>query len=97
MGGYFTLAGIHVSTVIAEALLSKSADNLALATRGGGVDVITGLGTPGYTYALDFATNLMPPVTWIPQATNTSSSQYLAFTNASASPQGFYRTRYVPQ
>jgi len=96
-GGYFTTAGTNVSTVIAEALLSKSSYNLALANLGGGMNVITGLGTPGYTYALDFATNLTAPVTWIPEMTNTSSSQSVIFTNVSASPQGFYRTRYVPQ
>jgi hypothetical protein len=96
-GGYFTTAGTNVSSAIAEALLSKSSYNLALTNLGDGTNVITGLGTPGYTYALDFAPNLMPPALWIPQMTNTSSSQTLVFTNISASPQGFYRTRYVPQ
>jgi hypothetical protein len=96
-GGFFTTAGTNVSTVIAEALLSKSSYNLALANLGTGMNVITGLGTPGYTYALDFATNLTPPITWLSQVTNTSFSQSLVFTNVSASPQGFYRIRYVPQ
>jgi hypothetical protein len=97
VGGHFMMAGTNFSILIAEALLSKSSYNLALAPLGGGVDVITGLGTPGYTYALDFTTNLTAPITWMPQATNTLSSQSLVFTNISASPQGFYRTRYVPQ
>ncbi len=96
-GGYFTTAGTNVSTLIAEALLSKSSYNLSLANLGGGMNVITGFGSPGYAYVLDFATNLTPPVMWIPQITNTSSSQSLVFTNISASPQGFYRTRYVQQ
>jgi hypothetical protein len=96
-GGRFSTAGTNVSTLIAEALLSKSSYNLSLANLGGGTNLITGLGTPGYTYALEFATNLVPPIVWTLQMTNSSSSQTLVFTNISSSSQGFYRMRYMPQ
>jgi hypothetical protein len=96
-GGDFATAGTNVSAYVAEALFSPSSYNLALTTAGAGTYVITGLGTPNYAYALDLATNLAPPIDWMPQATNTQPGVNLIFTNASAWPEGFYRTRYVPQ
>jgi hypothetical protein len=96
-GGYFTSAGTNLSYHIAEAFLSKSSYSLGLANLGGGTNIITGLGTPGYSYALDFTTNLAPPTVWTPEATNTLSSQSLIFTNVSTSSNGFYRMRYVGQ
>ncbi len=97
IGGQFTTAGTNVASCIAQALLSESSYNLSLVNLGAGTNVITGMGTPGYSYALDLASSLTPPVNWMPQATNTPVSQYLIYTNVSPYPQGFYRTRYVPQ
>jgi hypothetical protein len=96
-GGTFAIAGTNVSAFVAKALLSQVSYQLSLTPLAGGTNVITGLGTPGFSYALDMAANLDPPVNWIPQGTNTLAGQSFVFTNASGSPQGFYRTRYVPQ
>jgi hypothetical protein len=42
------------------------------------------------------ATNLLPPINWQPQATNTAAIDgTLTFTNLSLLPQSFYRTRLV--
>lgn len=97
VGGSFSTAGTNTSaTYIAKALLSPSSSLLAVTALGGYTNIITGLGTPGNGYALELATNLTPPVNWQPQATNVSSDTSLIFTNVSGSPQGFYRTRFVP-
>jgi len=96
-GGTFAIAGTNVSAYVAKALLSESSFDLSLTTLADGTNVITGLGTPGCSYALDLATNLNPPVNWVPQATNTPAYQGFVFTNVTAYPQAFYRTRYVPQ
>jgi hypothetical protein len=99
VGGYFTLAGNKDIAYLAKLLLSQSSYNLSLKSLVAGtniVNVITGLGTPNNTYALDLATNLAPPVNWVPQATNTPTGVNLVFTNVSDLPQGYYRTRSVP-
>jgi hypothetical protein len=95
VGGFFTIAGTNASIGIAEALLSTSSGHLSLSRMASGTNVITGFGTPGYDYALDFATNLIPPINWMPQTTNASSSVKLLFTNTTGALQGFFRTRYV--
>jgi hypothetical protein len=102
-GGNFTTAGTNGATNIAKALLSgPTPDELTLAQPGPSTNVITYLGTPGANYAVDAATNLTPPIKWIPQATNMASSNnattagYLTLTNASTAPQAFYRIRSVP-
>ena len=94
--GQFTSAGGKSSAYLAKALLSKSSYNLALTNLASGTNVITGLGTPNYNYALDMATDLTPPVNWVSMATNAFSDTNLVFTNTSSTAQGFYRTRYVP-
>jgi hypothetical protein len=103
VGGSFTTAGTNAAACIAKALLVGPTPNqLTLAQPAPSTNVITYLGTPGANYALDSATNLTPPINWIPQATNTASTNnattagYLTFTNLSAFPQAFYRTRFVP-
>jgi hypothetical protein len=95
--GSFTEAGNNLAYRVAKALVSPSSYIVSLKEFGTGTNVITGLGTPNYAYALDLATNLAPPVDWMPQATNTAPGVNLIFTNVSGSPKGFYRTRYVPQ
>jgi hypothetical protein len=53
-------------------------------------------GSPGYTYILEATTNLFPPGSWQPIATNTLGTDgALPFTDPSATnyPQQFYRLR----
>jgi hypothetical protein len=99
VGGTFTTAGTNTNSYVGltKVLISTSSHNLSLVKPSPGTNVITALGTPNFAYALDLATNLTPPVNWVPQATNTTSSTNLIFTNISAGPQGFYRTRFVSQ
>lgn len=103
VGGSFTTAGTNVSFNIAKALLTGPTPNhLLLASAGVGTNVITYLGIPGASYALDLATNFTPPINWMPQTTNTASTAnattagYLSFTNPNHLPQAYYRTRWVP-
>ena len=97
VGGGFDMVGANAAGYIVKALLSKSSSNLAVSKLGTGMKLITGQGTPGYAYALDLATNLAPPINWIPQATNNLTTQSLLFSNTVTFPRGFYRARYVDQ
>jgi autotransporter-associated beta strand protein len=64
---------------------------------GGGDFRLSYLGVPGYAYALDWTSNLMSPVTWTPQMTNTApTSGILTYTNNQLGSPNFWRTRYVP-
>jgi hypothetical protein len=102
VGGNFTIAGTNSSYCLAKALLTGPTPNQLLLANAGSTNVITYLGTPGANYALDLATNLTPPINWMPQGTNTASTAnattagYLNFTNSNHSPQAYYRTRSVP-
>ena len=103
VGGMFTTAGTNPAANIAKALLTGPTPNqLLLANAGDGTNVITCLGAPGANYALDLATNLAPPIDWMPQGTNTASAAnaaaagYLSFTNSNRLPQAYYRTRSAP-
>jgi hypothetical protein len=70
---------------------------LSASNLGNGTNVLTFAGIPTYNYALDLATNLAPPINWMPQATNPAANNgSLIFTNVSTAPQSYYRTRYVP-
>jgi len=76
---------------------SQGYNQLSVGNFGNGTNVLTFAGIPTYNYALDLATNLTPPIVWMPQATNPAASDgSLNFTNLSSEPQSFYRTRYVP-
>jgi hypothetical protein len=96
-GGVFTTAGTNMSDNIAEAVIGDSSYILSLAQDPSGTNVITVRVTPGASYALETATNLTPPVHWIPQMTNTAPGLNLLFTNVSAASQEFFRTRYISQ
>ncbi len=64
---------------------------------GGGTNLLTFLGTPGFNYALERATNLVPPVIWLRLTTNSAATNgWLFFTNVTTASPVFYRTRYVP-
>ena len=70
---------------------------LSASSLGNGTNVLTFAGIPTYNYALDLATNLAPPIHWMPQVTNPAANNgSLIYTNVSTSPQSYYRTRYVP-
>ena len=72
-------------------------NQLSPQSLGGGTNVLTFLGTPGFNYALERATNLVPPVLWRPQVTNVAKPNgFLIFTNVTSNSPVFYRTRYVP-
>ena len=71
-------------------------NQLAATPGGSGTNVITFLGLPNRNYTLDSATNLTPPINWIPQTTNPANvSGILNFTNVNIVPQNFYRARLV--
>jgi len=52
-------------------------------------------GTLGNQYVAEWASNLIPPVTWIPLRTNTPNGP-VSLTNTPASSQGFYRVLSGP-
>lgn len=103
VGGTFTTAGTNSAGNIAKALLSGPVPNqLTLNQLSPAANVLTYLGIPGNSYALDLATDLTLPINWMSQATNVASTNnattagYLTVTNFSSASQGFYRVRSVP-
>jgi pectin methylesterase-like acyl-CoA thioesterase len=93
--GYGGTASATVSVTINPN--AQGYNQLALINFSNSTNVVMFLGIPDSNYALDLATNLTPPVNWIPQTTNPAAdSGYLSFTNISALPQSFYRMRSVP-
>ncbi len=102
VSGVFTRAGGKPSASFSKVVMSGPFQNqVAVNTGSGGARVISFLGNPGARYAIDFAASLSSPLNWIPQTTNTAStnnavdSGYITYTNLPASPQGYYRARYV--
>jgi autotransporter-associated beta strand protein len=64
---------------------------------GPGTVALSYLGIPGYNYALDWATNLTPPINWTALVTNTAADDgSLSYTNTTTEPANFFRTRHVP-
>jgi len=93
--GFGGVASATVSVAINANLQGYNA--LSLTSLGGGTNVAAFAGIPTYHYALEMTTNLTPPVIWISQATNPAANNgTLTYTNVSAAPQSYYRTRYVP-
>lgn len=75
---------------------SQGFNQVGAENLGGGALRLNYLGIPGNNYALDWRTNLSLGA-WIPLMTNAAASNgWLIFTNTSAEPQNFYRTRFVP-
>jgi len=63
----------------------------------GGYEVMTYAGIPGFNYALDWTTNLTPPIVWTPIMTNPASANgSIILSNTPSGGSDFYRTRYVP-
>ena len=84
---------------LTQTVFSSSPDFQRLLPVGltGGTSVLSFLGIPGQSYALDRATNLATPILWSPQATNPPSPDgQLFFTNSTVWPQSYYRTRTAP-
>lgn len=64
---------------------------------GSGTNLLAFLGVSGLNYALEMATNLVPPIFWQPLLTNSAATDgWLFFTNVTSQSPVFYRTRYVP-
>ncbi|HTB84164.1 MAG TPA: immunoglobulin domain-containing protein [Candidatus Sulfotelmatobacter sp.] len=88
--------GTATATVTVN-VASGAGFNLLGAQLVGGQEVLGFAGIPGDQYALDWTTNLVSPVIWIPVVTNTAANDgSLNFTNASAGGIDFYRARHVP-
>ena len=88
---------IQTVNVVITASGGLGYNQLSAQSLGGGTNVLTFLGTPGFNYALDRTTNLVPPVVWISQGIKAASSNgFLIFTNVTPLSPVFYRTRYVP-
>jgi pectin methylesterase-like acyl-CoA thioesterase len=89
--------GVNTGTISVTISSNVANYNQVSAANGGnGTNVLSFLGNPGYNYALDMATNLLPPINWQAQATNQAAIDgTLTFTNLSLLPQTFYRTRLV--
>ena len=61
---------------------------------GGATTVLGFAGSPGFPYALDWATNLATPIAWLPVSTNTANiNGWVSFTNNSAAQASYFRTR----
>jgi hypothetical protein len=99
-GGYSVIVTNNsgsVTSSIATLTIIQGYDQLSAANTGGSTNVLTFLGTPKANYALDLATNLLPPITWLPQVTNPADNNgSLIITNLSILPQAYYRIRSVP-
>jgi hypothetical protein len=64
---------------------------------GNGTFTINYLGISGSPYALDTATDLTPPIIWVPLVTNTvDRSGAVGFLVTPGSSQGFFRARALP-
>jgi autotransporter-associated beta strand protein len=98
----FTVVDNYGGTNSADVVIlitSATGANLISATAGDGNAYLSYLGIPGYNYALDKANSITPPITWVPQVTNTADGfGRLNYTNLLSTwpTNDFFRTRYVP-
>lgn len=92
------LGAIDVKTVTVVVYAAEGFNRLSPpSVIGAGTVVLSYLGIPSNSYALDWTTNLTPPINWTSVATNMATGNgYLSFTNSSAEPVNFFRTRFVP-
>ena len=102
-GGDYTLVvtnnyGAITSSVATLTILIPPAINIG----GGNLDgsfTLDLVGSPGYNYILEAATNLIPPIGWLPLATNTLGTNGVwQYTDAQATnfPQQYYRLKFAP-
>jgi len=98
-GGLAYIVGDYANGIDKILVDGPTPNHLSLANVGASTNVLTFLGSPGSNYVLDLATNLFPPVQWMPQSTNIASTNnaaaagYVSFTNVTKLPSGFFRTR----
>ena len=98
----FTVVGNSSTQINAIQLLDTSMANQISITgtvrNPNGSVGLTGTGISGYSYVVQFTTNLTPPVLWQNIGTNVASNGQWQFvdTNATNYPAGFYRTLYQP-
>ena len=102
-GNYFVVAtafgGSTTSAVVALTVNLIPPAISGVAANPGGTFNLNLTGTPGYTYILEATTNLFPPGSWLPLATNTlGTNGTWPFTDTSATnfPQQFYRLMLAP-
>lgn len=87
--------GTATGTVNVTVTAMTGFNQLNIESLGGGTVRLTYLGIPGFSYALDWRTNLTAG-DWVPVITNTAATNgFMVFTNTSGEPVNFYRTRYV--
>jgi hypothetical protein len=83
-------------TVVSAPPGSNAAGINAIVPLGDGTRQITGVCLAGQSYVLEAATNLSPPILWLPLLTNTASaSGELEFIDTSSTnfPTRFYRVK----
>jgi len=96
--GYGGTAVGTVNVVINSSVAAQQGQNqLSVPQMINGNVVLSYLGIPGYTYALDWTHSLSTPITWLPLLTNAAAGNgALNFTNTPSGGSDYYRTRYVP-
>lgn len=90
--------GANITRVVTVILYNPVGFNRLSAPSpvGGTVPVLNYLGVPGWSYALEYTTNLASPVVWTSVVTNVAATNGLTlFTNAFSAPLNFYRARAV--
>jgi len=98
-GGNFYKAGGKVSVDAARAVLGDAPGyNLLTGTLLSDAMQFAYVGYPATNYALDRTFNLVPPISWLGQNTNTMTvTGVLLFTNTPApGTNNFWRVRSVP-
>ncbi|HVM50762.1 MAG TPA: immunoglobulin-like domain-containing protein [Candidatus Acidoferrum sp.] len=93
--GYGGFATVTVTVNVAPA--GAGYNRVSAPVLGGGSGQVSYAGIPYSEYALDMATNIAPPVTWIPVVTNqANASGEASFTFTVSQGRAFYRVRSVP-
>jgi hypothetical protein len=88
---------IGADEYIADYTLVPGYNQISGSSSGGGTNALAFQGLPGSNYALEMATNLVPPVVWQPLLTNGAAvNGSLFFTNVASQSPVFYRARYIP-
>lgn len=100
-GGAFQKTGTNSTPLIAEALLGRPNCSLSIVANGDGTNTISAINQSksplalGWTYALEFTTNVAGPAIWVPQLTNSlPTTGSLSLTNVNGAQGGYYRLRF---
>ena len=87
-----------VTVLMAPAATNQTQNIIGVAVNGDGSVTVSFAAIPGYTYAVQAATNLAPPVAWTiigSQQAATNGLWQFTDTNAANYPQRFYRSSYL--